>query len=297
MAQSFVSLHNAGIVDGLFLSSGIIGGGVRTQDKIIETGELLREKLGFRGYLHLKIMPGAEKAQVERAMQIADRVSINLEAPNSFRLQKLAPRKAFFEELLEPLRWIEEIRTTTAPLSNWKNRWPSSVTQFVVGGAGESDLELLETTEHLYQNMRTSRAYFSRFSPVSETPLEDLSPTPPVREHRLYQASFLLRDYGFSMEELTFDTDGNLPYDRDPKEAWANLNLKDNPIEVNYANTHQLLRLPGIGPKSAAAIIKARRGGKINNLDDLRKIGINPTKASPFILLDGRRPSQQLSLF
>lgn len=297
MASTFTLLHQKDQVEGLFLSSGIAGGGVRTQDKLIDTADILRNKHQYRGYLHLKIMPGAEKEQVFRAMQLADRVSVNLEAPNTRRLQDLAPRKQFLEELLEPLKWIEDFRQTRSSESSWNRRWPSSVTQFVVGAVGESDVELLQTSEYLYRQLNLRRTYFSAFNPIEDTPLENLLPTPPVREHRLYQASFLLRDYNFSMEELPFDHQGNLPHQTDPKLAWAQTYLKDNPIEVNMAERFELLRIPGIGLKGANEILKYRRRNKLNSIGDLRRIGINPRRAQPFILLNGRRPEQQLSLW
>lgn len=297
MARTFMTMHQVGAVEGLFLSSGIIRGGVITQDKLITTAEILRHKYNFRGYLHLKIMPGAEYSQVERAMQLADRVSINLEAPTSQRLEKLAPHKEFFDELLQPLRWVHHIREKYPAYQGWNNRWPSSVTQFVVGGAGESDLELLQTTEYLFHQVRLRRAYYSPFNPIPDTPLENLSPTSPQREHRLYEASFLLRDYGFSVEELPFEDSGNLPTQVNPKLAWALANLSQQPIELNQATRHELLRIPGIGPKGATAILSARRLRRLNELHDLQKIGINPTQAIPFILINGRQSAHQLPLF
>lgn len=138
MAQVFSDIHRGGAAQGLFLSSGVAGGGVRTQDRLIATADILRNRLGFRGYLHLKIMPGAGRAQVERAMQLADRISVNLEAPNTLRLQSLAPHKQFTEQLLQPLRWAEEIRRTQPARLGWKGRWPSTVTQFVVGGQAKA---------------------------------------------------------------------------------------------------------------------------------------------------------------
>jgi predicted DNA-binding helix-hairpin-helix protein len=296
MAHTFVAMHRAGIVEGLFLSSGIIGGGVQTQDKLLATAEILREKLDFRGYLHLKIMPGADRDQVERAMQLSNRVSLNLEAPNAERLQILAPHKVFMDELLIRLQWVDEIRRTLSAVNNWNKRWPSMATQFVVGGAGESDRELLFTTDYLYRKLRVIRAYFSPFHPVEDTPLDNQPPTEFQRESRLYQASFLLRDYEFSMEDLPFDIHGNLPGDTDPKLAWARANLSQNPIEINKADKQELLHIPGIGPKGAGEILNARKFGDIKELEDLQKIGINPAKALPFILLDGRRPPQQLAL-
>lgn len=296
MAHTFMAMHRAGIVEGLFLSSGIIGGGVRTQDKLLATAEILREKLDFRGYLHLKIMPGAARDQVERAMQLSNRVSLNLEAPNAQRLQVLAPHKVFMDELLIRLQWVDEIRRTMSALNNWNKRWPSMATQFVVGGAGESDRELLSTTDYLYRKLGVKRAYFSPFRPVEDTPLDNQPPTEYQRESRLYQASFLLRDYDFSMEDLPFDIQGYLPGDTDPKLAWARANLSQNPIDINIADKHELLHIPGIGPKGAGEILKARKFGDITNLEDLQKIGINPTRAVPFILLNGKRPPQQLAL-
>lgn len=297
MARAFMELYRARLAGGLFLSSGIVAGGVKTQDKLIETAEILRQKYGFRGYLHLKIMPGAEFAQVERAMQLADRVSVNLEAPNTPRLLKLAPRKEFVEELLAPLRWVEQIRSTQPAQRGWNGRWPSSVTQFVVGAAGENDLELLSTTERLYRQYRLRRAYFSAFRPVEETPLENLPPASRQREFRLYQASFLMRDYGFSIEEMPFDSGGYLPENVDPKLAWAQAHLSERPVEINRADRQELLRIPGIGPKGAASILRARRAGRLKGPEDLRRIGVNPERALPFILLDGRQPGRQLALF
>ncbi|MDP3184045.1 MAG: putative DNA modification/repair radical SAM protein [Anaerolineales bacterium] len=296
-ARLFVQLYERGIAEGIFISSGMAGGGMRTQDRLIETIEILRFKLGFRGYVHLKIMPGAERAQVERAMQIADRVSVNLEAPNSGRLTQLAPHKQFTEELLAPLKWVDEIRRTQSPAHTWNGRWPSTVTQFVTGAVGESDLELLTTTAYLYRHLKLKRAYYSRFTPIPDTPLENQPPTPAIRELRLYQASFLLRDYGFDLEEMPFEADGCLPVQIDPKQAWAQINLSGRPLEVNRAERRELLRVPGIGPKSAEAILRARRQGKLRDPSALRSLGIVVARAAPFLLFDGKRAACQPELF
>jgi predicted DNA-binding helix-hairpin-helix protein len=297
MARVFMGMHTAGLVQGMFLSSGIAGGGLRTQDLILDTAEILRNKKGFQGYLHLKLMPGAEKAQVERAMQIADRVSINLEAPNALRLEGLAPRKTFLEELLQPLRWVQEIRQTPIPRNSWNRRWPSSTTQFVVGAAGESDLELLKTTSYLYKTLGLKRTYYSPFRPISDTPLENLLPESTKREQRLYQASFLLRDYGFTLEDLSLDENGRLPLSKDPKLIWADKNLAEHPLEINRANQTELLHIPGIGPHGVRLIMKARRHGVLRQLEDLKKIGVNANRAAPYIMLNGQRPILQLSLW
>jgi predicted DNA-binding helix-hairpin-helix protein len=287
-ARVFMSLYKAQIAEGIFLSSGIFNNGAFTQDKLIDTAEILRHKLHFRGYIHLKIMPGAEYAQVERAMQLANRVSINLEAPTTERLEKLAPRKQFVEELLQPLKWINQIRQTQPAYKGWDKQWPSSVTQFVVSAVGETDLELLSTTEYLYNQLRLKRTYYSTFNPIPDTPLENVPAGSPEREFRLYEASFLLRDYGFGLEELPFDHDGQLPLDVDPKIAWARLNLTESPAEINRMDKQELLRIPGIGPKSATKILSARRKNKLTHPDQLNALGVNLKRAAPFILINGK---------
>ncbi len=296
-ADLFAKLTTANMAEGVFLSSGIAGGGVRTQDKILDTAEILRKKYNFKGYIHLKIMPGAEKDQVYRAMQLADRVSVNLEAPNTERLAKLAPNKVFLDELLQPLKWVEEIRRTVPAYKFWNGRWPSTVTQFVAGGADESDLELLTTTQWLHKNVRLKRAYFSAFHPISDTPMENKAAVVPMREHRLYQASFLLRDYGFDLEDMPFTNESNLPLDADPKEAWARMNLVERPVEINKADRHELLRIPGIGLKGVEAILNARRTDQLRDLSTLKKLGVIAERAAPYILLDGRKTAKQLNLF
>ncbi len=291
LARLFIQLYRKGAAEGIFLSSGVAGGGRRAQDRLIATAELLRRRYDFRGYIHLKIMPGAEREQVVAAMRLANRVSVNLEAPNAERLARLAPRKVFAEELLQRLRWVEEIRRERP------GHWPSSTTQFVVGAVDESDVELLTTTEFLHRQVGLARAYFSSFAPVPDTPLEGHPPSPPLREHRLYQSAFLLRDYGFTVEELPFDTAGNLPLESDPKLAWARHHLAHAPVEVNIAGRRDLLRVPGIGPKGAEKLLRERRRGRLRDLSDLRKLGIVAQRTAPFILLDGHRPPRQLSLW
>lgn len=296
MAQAFMGLQRAGIAEGLFLSSGIAGNSIRTQDKILATAEILRKKMGFSGYIHLKLMPGAEYAQVYQAMRLADRVSLNLEAPNTKRLAMLAPRKIFFDELIQPLQFVEKIRQEKPVILGWNRRWPSVTTQFVVGAVGESDFELLNTTQTLNRDVQLKRAYFSGFRPSSDTPFEDRPGASPLREQRLYQASFLLRDYGFTLEELPFDVQGFLPEKRDPKTAWAQANLSEKPIEINQAELHELLRIPGIGLRSARAILDGRKKGKINYAEELNQMGIQARRALPFILLNGKRPPWQMVL-
>jgi predicted DNA-binding helix-hairpin-helix protein len=294
-ARVFMALYQARIAEGIFLSSAIVKHGAFTQDKLIDTAEILRNKLHYQGYIHLKIMPGAEFAQVERAMQLADRVSINLEAPTTQTLEKLAPRKLFIEELLQPLKWINQIRHEQPAWKGWNKHWPSSVTQFVVSAIGETDLELLSTTEYLYSQLRLKRAYYSNFNPIPDTPLENVPPGDPVRMNRLYEASYLLRDYGFSLEEMPFNQAGQLPLDVDPKIAWARLSLAGHPIEINRAEKQELLRVPGLGPKSVNAILQSRIKHKFTQFEQLHAFGVNLKRAAPYILINGKRTTYQTS--
>jgi predicted DNA-binding helix-hairpin-helix protein len=293
MAGAFDTLQRAKRVEGMFLSSGIIKGSVTTQDKIIETVELVRKRYEYQGYIHLKIMPGVEYEQLYRAMQLADRVSVNLEGPTQERLSALAPKKDFMGELLKMLQWAETIRQ-----ENPYQKLARTVTQFVVGAVGDTDLELLSVSSRLYRQMGLTRAYYSGFHPVEQTPFENLAPTDPIREHRLYQASFLLRDYGWSVEDLLFLEDGNLRTDIDPKRAWAERYLRTSPVDVMKADRRQLMRVPGIGAVGAEAILRARRLGRLTELAHLRQLNIRaPEQAAPYILLDGHRPAMQMNLF
>ena len=166
-------------------------------------------------------------------------------------------------------------------------------TQFVVGPAGESDRDLLSTVQMLYRELRLARAYYSAFTPVRGTPLEGEPPTDPQREFRLYQADWLLRYYHFSADELPFDPAGQLRTDVDPKAAWAQKHPERFPVEVNAAPLDELMRVPGVGPTSARAIIQARQGGKLAEIGDLRKLGARADRAAPYVTLAGRRPPYQ----
>ncbi len=293
MARAFDEAQRRGLVRGLFLSAGIVAGGVNTQERLIATAEILRQRFAFRGYIHLKVMPGAEWGQVARAMRVASRVSINLEAPNALRLPALAPHKSFDQELFPPLRWAEDIRRSTSP----DTRLASSATQFVVGAAGETDAEILSTVQHGYRCLGLARAFFQSFNPVPDTPLAGLPPESPLRQNRLYQASYLLRDYDFDVEELPWGPDGNLPLDRDPKVAYADLSLVHSPVEVNTADRKLLLRVPGVGPRSVELILAARADRALRDFAQLRRMGILADRAAPYITLSGKRPERQLRLF
>jgi predicted DNA-binding helix-hairpin-helix protein len=293
MAKATDALARASKITGIFLSSGIIKGSVTTQDKIIDTAEILRRRYRYRGYIHLKVMPGAEEDQLYRSMQLADRISVNLEGPTPERLGALAPKKDFNRELLSLLHMADKIRR-----EHPHERLARPVTQFVVGAVGDTDAELLTLTSQLYNRLSLARAYYSAFEPVLQTPLENVGATAPVREFRLYQSSFLLRDYAWDVEDLPFTDGGNLRHDVDPKTAWAEVHLKHAPVDLVTAERHDLLRVPGIGPKSADLILKARGHSRLSDLNDLRKLGIAaPEKAAPFILLGGRAVPVQQSLF
>lgn len=292
LAETFDQIHRAHLAEAIFISSGVVGGGTRTMERMLATAELLRGKYDFRGYLHLKLMPGAESAAIERALQLADRVSVNLEAPSSEHLAKLSPTKQYVEELLAPLQTARRLMATHPALAR-----KSLTTQFVVGAADESDREILGRTSQLYRDLDLARAYFSAFQPIENTPLENRVPTPLVREHRLYQSDFLFRKYGFTFGDLIFDARGNLSTESDPKMIWAVNHPEYFPIELNRASKEQLLRVPGIGPLSVSRILNARRTSNFNNIEQLARVGADAKRAAPFVLLNGRAPARQLALW
>lgn len=298
MAHTFLALQRAGVVAGFFLSSGVVNGGAHSQDRILATAEILRNRLHYFGYIHLKLMPGLQKAQLEQAVKLADRISINLESPNPTRLAHLAPEKQFYEELIMPFQWMADIRKSMDSSRAWRKRWPSITTQFVVGGVGESDLELLQITKKLMVQFHMVRAYFSGFNPVRDTPFESIPPLNPWREYRLYQASYLLKEYGFELEDLPLNPDHNLPLECDPKVRWAEEHLVHNPVDLNQAEHDVLLHVPGIGPRGVEVLLRERsRGSRVMELGQLRKFGIVPERVAPYILLNGRRPARQPALF
>lgn len=289
LARAFMDLYRRRRVEGLFLSSGVTRRVNTVMDRMIETVEILRRRYGFRGYIHLKILPGADPGHVEAALRLATRASINLEAPNPQRLHRLSGEKDW-NALLERMRWIHRLQQADP------RRIPGGqITQFVVGPAGESDQEILRTTAWLYRKLNVRRIYYSAFHPIPQTPLEGTPPTPLLREHRLYQADWLLRFYGFTFEELPFDPEGNLPLAADPKMVWALRHPEYFPVEVLRADYETLLRVPGIGPLSARRIVESRRHTPIREAGDLQKIGVRIRAAAPFLTLRGRSLLQSRS--
>lgn len=255
LAKTFMNYLRKGHVKGLFLSSAIQDNSSKTMGKMIECCEILRKKYRYPGYIHLKILPAVSSSQIEEAANLANRLSLNLEAPNPMRLKRLAPEKDFFAGLLDKLKELSTILKK-------REKPPSLTTQLVVGAAGETDTEILSRISQLRKEYSLGRVYFSAFAPISNTPLEDLPPTPILRERRLYQVDWLLSYYDFAVEEIPVEADGNLALTKDPKLIWAERNIQFFPLEINQADYLQLLRIPGIGPLSAKRIIEKKEKGK-----------------------------------
>jgi predicted DNA-binding helix-hairpin-helix protein len=289
VATAFMDLHRAGAARGLFLTSGVPGRPHRAMDRMLSTVEILRRRHGFRGYVHLKLLPGAERAQVEAACGLANRVSMNLEAPSDAHVRALAREKDLTGDLLPALelagRRAREARIDPRP---GRPRAAGTTTQFVVGAAGERDREILGLVARLEGEQLLHHAHFSAFQPVVGTPLEGAAPTPPVRELRLYQAEHLLRQYGFRYEELVFEADGNLALERDPKTAWALHHPEVFPVEVSAVPYELLLRVPGVGPRAARTLVVERRRAVIRGLGDLKGMGVDTVRAASFLTLRGR---------
>jgi len=293
LARLFVDLRARRSVQGLFLSSVIRGGAVATMDRMLATVELLRRCHAFRGYIHLKIVPGCAPDQVDRAMELATRVSVNMEAPGARYLNRIAPAKDLERQILAPMRQVARAQ------AQGRFARAGQTTQFVVGAGEETDRELAATAAMLYRTVRLARVYYSAFQPLPGTPLEGRAPAPLMREHRLYQVDFLLRKYGFTCEELPFDRKGQLSLETDPKTLWARAHPERFPVEVNTAPPEELMRVPGIGPVSAKRLAEVRGRERIRSLAALRAAGAVVAAAAPYVLLDGRRApgERQLVLF
>ncbi|MGH7387852.1 MAG: radical SAM protein [Candidatus Rokuibacteriota bacterium] len=303
VATSFMEQARKGVARGLFLTSGVPGRPVRATDRMLAAVEILRTRENFRGYIHLKLLPGAEPAQVEAAAQLATRISINLEGPADTYVRRLASDKDFSGDLLPKLelagRLLRRARQESRPGTSVN---AGTTTQFVVGAAGERDREILSLVSRLEREQLLHHAHFSAFQPVVGTPMEGVEATPSVRELRLYQAEHLLRQYGFRYDELVFEADGNLPLDDDPKTAWALRHPERFPVEITSAPHESLLRVPGLGPAAARTLVTHRRRVALRGVADLRALGVDTARASAFLALRGRRlgaapPARQLRLF
>lgn len=283
-----------GLVRGLFLSSAVWVSPDHTMEKLVLAARELRVGHGFRGYIHLKVIPGASPELVREAGLYADRLSVNIELPTEDSLRRLAPDKRR-EDILAPMGEIrrqEEACREMGECRGWR-RGPSllragQTTQLIVGATPESDLQILELAEGLYRDFGLRRVYYSAFFPVSDDPrLPALAEPPLLREHRLYQADWLIRRYGFRVEELLDGERPHLDEMLDPKTAWALRNPEFFPVEVNRADYHQLLRVPGIGPRSARRIISARRRHSLD-LHTLAGLGVAVRRARWFVTCNGR---------
>jgi predicted DNA-binding helix-hairpin-helix protein len=300
-ARTFMEVHRKGLAQGLFLTSGVPGRPQRATDRMLATLDLLRRREGFTGYVHIKLLPGAESAQVDAAARLASRISVNLEAPADSYVRRLAREKDFAGDLLPKLaraaRQLAMRRREPGALQT-----SGTTTQFVVGAAGERDREILDVVAGLERQRLLHHAHFSAFQPVAGTPLENLPATPAARELRLYQAEHLLRQYGFSYGELAFEPDGNLALDVDPKTAWARAHPEQFPIEVTRAPYEALVRVPGLGPATARRLVESRTGTLLRGAEDLKKAGVDTVRAGFYLLLRGRRLAatpapEQLRLF
>ncbi|HEU4464693.1 MAG TPA: putative DNA modification/repair radical SAM protein, partial [Gemmatimonadota bacterium] len=282
--------------DGLFLTTGIPGRPVKVMDDLITALEIIRERHRFAGYIHVKIVPGAEPSQIERITALATRVSVNLEAPCGATLSEIAPEKnldvalaALEQARVQITRNREELRAGRPKDPLHPGGIAGMTMQFVVGATADSDDAILRRVSGIYAGGGMHHSQFSAFRPISETPLADTPATPALREHRLYQADHLLREYGFAPEEVVFDASGNLPLMHDPKTAWALAHPDRFPVEVRTATADELARVPGIGPLSARRIVLERGATVYRGLADLGRIGVVTSRAAGFITLNGRR--------
>ena len=302
VARTFMESHRAGVAQGLFLTSGVPGRPRRAVDRMLAAIEVLRAREGFAGYVHIKLLPGAEPEQVVQATRLATRVSVNLEGPNDAVVRGLAREKDFSGNLLPNLmlagRLSREARLGGRP----GIAAAGTTTQFVVGTQGEKDREILGVVGGLERRGLLHHAHFSAFQPVAGTPMEGRAPTPAAREWRLYQAEHLLRQYGFRTEELVFGDDGNLTLDHDPKTAWALAHVDRFPVVLERAPYELLLRVPGIGPTAARRLVAERRRTLPRDARDLQRLGVDGVRAGYFLSVRGRRmraalPAEQLRLF
>jgi putative DNA modification/repair radical SAM protein len=288
-----MEFYRRNYIEGLFLSSGILYSADYTMDLIYQTLKRLREVCRFNGYIHVKAIPGADPVLIEKVGFLADRMSINLELPTADGLKKLAPGKSR-SKILAPMRQIQRgITANKYELMEYK-RTPSFVpagqsTQMIVGATPENDYQMMMVAEALYQNYDLKRVFYSAFVPVNQdTSLTALPGGPPLlREHRLYQADWLLRFYGFKASELLTEDRPNFNVFLDPKCDWALRHLEQFPVEINRADYYTLLRVPGMGVKSVKRIIAARRQGVLD-FDALKKMGVVLKRAMYFITCSGR---------
>lgn len=293
IATLTMEFYRRNYIEGLFLSSAIEVSPNHTMEKIVQTLKLLRTRERFYGYIHVKAIPGADPALIRQAGELADRMSVNIELPTEASLKLLAPQKKP-EKLFLPMAQIQNgIRTVKEERAKYRYA-PKFVpagqsTQMIVGATHDSDRNILFAAQSLYRRFDMKRVYYSAYVPVNTgANLPAIQTAPPLlREHRLYQADWLLRFYQFEAEELLDDEVGNFDLDIDPKMHWALRHLDQFPMEVNKASYNMLLRIPGIGVQSAQRIVKQRQMAVIQ-FDDLKKFGVAVKRAKYFIVCNGR---------
>ena len=292
LADLTVELHGRNKIDGLFLSSAVVASPDATMERLVATVKLLRTVHRFRGYIHAKVIPGADSHLVRLAARYSDRVSVNIELPSEESLRRLAPQKSA-SAILGPMATLA---ATLAEGAEGRRQSPKAPpiasgqsTQIIVGASPETDRTLLSLTQALYRKFRLSRVYYSAYIPVGSSPLlpGPDRPMPLRREHRLYQADWLLRLYGFDVDELVDIGRPFLDDDLDPKARWALSHLERFPVEVNDADYSELLRVPGLGQITARRIVEARRTGRLD-ADTLPRLGLALRRARHFLTCKGR---------
>ena len=278
LADLTINFYKRNYIEGLFLSSGIIKDEDHTMSLLLQTLRILRHEYRFNGYIHVKLIPGSSKELIDEATLLANRVSSNIELPSSKSLALLAPDKSK-ETLLQPLKHARQIS-----LERY-NKPISMSTQMIVGASSESDFEILKLSSSLYEKALLKRVYYSAYIPINEHKLlpSPLHVKPPLeREHRLYQADWLLRFYGFSYDEIV-DVNENLNIQFDPKTYWALRHLEHFPIDINKASKEVLIRIPGIGIRGAQKIMQARAYKQLT-FEDLKALKISLKRAKYFII-------------
>lgn len=284
-ARVFLDYYYQRKVFGLFLSSGVLGSPDATMDRLNASAHILRKKYGFKGYIHLKIIPGASDAAIEQALSLASAVSLNIETPGEKNLAKLSSKKRYIPDIIEPMKLISRL---TAAGSKYKRT--KQTTQFIVGAAGESDAEIVKYVWALYDRLNMHRVYFSAYqkglgdaSIAGELAGQEKPADVFMREHRLYQVDFLFRKYGFAESDIILDNNGNLPLTADPKEVWAMRNPDGFPVDINRASRFELLRVPGLGPITVKRILQQRKTARIHRIEDIGKVGLKLEKAGKYL--------------
>ena len=282
-----INFYKRNYIEGLFLSSGIFKSPDYTMERLVRIAKKLRTEENFNGYIHLKAIPGASEEMLYEAGLYADRLSVNIEMPSEESLKLVAPEKSF-KDALEPMAYLKDA-IADSKIERRKSKKAPKIspggqsTQLVIGASPENDKQILELSGDLYTNKKLKRVYYSGYVPISEdSRLPTVDKTPVIRENRLYQADWLMRFYGFSVDEIVNDEHPDLDLEMDPKSAYAMRNLHLFPIDVNTADYHQLLRIPGVGVKSAKKMISGRRFSKLRE-EHLKKIGVIWKRARFFI--------------